>query len=352
MKLPFVATIVAFIRSHVILLASILLIILIAAGAYTGWRHYQYRQTAEFAFLRFKDALQPVNLDVLVDFVDFNGLTMPLARNVSKKYPFLRKGPHQEAQLNDMIETAIFQQTRLKEEPPKDIPDAETRLKTPLYAMPPDFLTQLCASLTLAEHGEQTALMTATVHHQLLNRDFALRLRMDHTQEGWRLRSLANAKELVEQFREAQVERMNGQRQLLVDKNNRTKQRMQEVLPINNCTASAALLSDGKTLLVGVSVDAKNMDQVAVSSINLSSLIIASQGQELLHRYLNAVVPVMPQQPLHHSWTIEMDKESPEAKAILAAGQLTCKAAWQTIGLSSGEVLHIIEVPEPIEEFQ
>ncbi|MBE6442786.1 MAG: translation initiation factor IF-2 [Desulfovibrio desulfuricans] len=352
MKLPFVAAIAAFFRNHLLLLAGLLALILAAVGGYFGWQHYQYRQTADFAFLRFKEALQPANLEELVGRVDFNAVTLPLARAVSRHYPFLKQGPQQEQHLNDMIQTALFKQTRLKEEAPKEQPDAVTRLKTPLYALPPDFLTQLAASLALQESDGASALLTAVVRHQLLDKAFPVQLRMEHAPSGWRVRGLANAEELVAQFRAAQLERMNGQRQLLVDKNTRTKKRMEQTLPIRACTASAGLLSDGKTLLLVVSVEAKNEGQAAVNNINLSVTVCGADGRELLHRYLNAVVPTMPQQPLNHSWTIEMDGASPEAQAILAAAPLSCKTAWQTMGLASGEVLHITDVPEPEEEFR
>ncbi|MBQ9452313.1 MAG: translation initiation factor IF-2 [Desulfovibrio sp.] len=352
MKLPFITSITAFVRRHVFLIAGIALVILAAIGGYCGWQHYQYRQSAQFAFLKFKEALQPANLEELLARVDFNALSMPLAKAAAQHYPFIKKGPHQVAHLNDSIQTALYKQSRMKEEPPKDQPDAITRLLTPFYVLPQDFLTQLSSSLSLKEIDADTALVSASVRHHLLDKTFPLHLRMERTHDGWRIRGLDNATELVAQFRAAQVERMKGQRQLLIDKNTKTRQRMEQTLPIKECTAQPGMLSDGKTLLLVVSIEAKNMGKAIVNNLNLSASIEGSKGQQMLHRYLNAVAPTMPQQPLRHSWTIEMDGTSQEAKSLLAATPLICKAAWQTLGLSSGEVLHIAEVPEPVEELQ
>lgn len=352
MKLPSFSPIMAFVRTHIFLVAGIAGLVVVAAGTLLGWRYYQYRQSAEFAFVRFKEALQPVNMEELLQRVDFNALTMPLVKAAARHYPFAKKGAQQEVHLKDAIQTALFQQTRLKEESSKEDLDDITRLIRPLYVLPSDFLTQLAATLTLQGDDGRTALLTATIHHTLLNKDFPVQLRMDHTTAGWRVRTLANAEELVGQFRAAQVERMQGQRQILVDKNVRTAQQMAEILPIKECAANAALLSDRKTLLLVVTVDGKNESSVVINNMNLSATVSSASGQELLHRYLNAVAPIMPKQPLHYSWTIELDSAGAEGKAVLAAGPLACQGKWQTLGLASGTVLHIAEVPEPLEEIQ
>ncbi|MBQ9406745.1 MAG: translation initiation factor IF-2 [Desulfovibrio sp.] len=348
-----VANILALVRKHLFLVAGVALGIIVVIAGIVGWRHYQYRQSAAFAFQRFHAALMPPNLEILADCVDFNGLTLPLARAAARLYPFVKPGPHQVAQINDILQTALIKQVRLKnEDAPKELPDRESRLRSPLYAVPSDLLTQISTTLTLAAADESTALATATVRHQLLEKDFPLRFRLERSANGWRVRSLDNAQELVAQFREAQVERMQGQRQLLVDKNERTMKRMEQTLPLKDCTASATLLSDGQTVLLGVQVEAKNISDVVVKSVNLSATVADAKGQKLLHRYLNAVVSVLPQQPFRHSWIIELAKTSPEGRAVLAAGQLSCKAVWQTLALANGDVLHIIEVPPPLEELQ
>ena len=59
MNLSFITPIVAFIRQHLLALAAVLLVILAAVGGFSGWRYYQYRQTAEFAFAQIKDSLHP-----------------------------------------------------------------------------------------------------------------------------------------------------------------------------------------------------------------------------------------------------------------------------------------------------
>lgn len=352
MNLPFIPAIIAFVRSHIIPLAVALLVALLAVGGYSGWRHYQYRQTAEFAFAQIKGALHPANVAELAVRVDFNAICQPLARAIARQYPFLKKGPDQLRLLSDMAQVALLKQARVKEEPQKEETDPLARLKTPLYVLPKTFFTQLSHSVALQHDAEKTALIAAEVHHPLLKKDFSLLLRMDKTPEGWKVCDLVNAEDLVRRFREAQVERMEAKRQLILDKNANTRKRMEGMFPIRACTASAGLISDGKTLLVVVNVTAKNTGAVAVNNMDLSVTLYDAEGKELLQRFLNAVHPTYPGDTFEKRWTIMLDGDTPLGKSVLAARGITCRAFWKTLGLNNGEILHLTGHPELVEEFQ
>ena len=161
-----------------------------------------------------------------------------------------------------------------------------------------------------------------------------------------------NAEDIVRQFREYQMERMIAQRQIILDKNANIKKRMEDILPIRSCTASAGLISDGKTLLVVVTVKGKNNGTVMIGSVDLSAKICAPDGKELMHRFLNAIQPTAPGETFERSWTIELDGESELDKALLSARKLSCEASWKTLGLANGEVLHFTVAPALLEEFQ
>lgn len=352
MSLPVVASLVAFIRKHTFVLAAILLVVLAAVGGYSGWRHYQYRQTAEFAFTQIKDVLHPTKPADLAQRVNFSAITRPLVQAVAQHYPNLKKGPNQLRDLSDMIQVGLLKQARSKEEPAKEETDELARLKTPLYVLPPTFYTQLAATLTLQNPTENTALIAARIRHPVLNKEFSLLLRMDKTVEGWKVDDFVNAGEVVRQFREHQVERMTAQRQIILDKNAKIKTRMEEILPIKSCTVSAGLISDGKTLLVVVNAKGKNAGTVMINNMDLSAKICAADGTELLHRFLNAVQPTVPGEDFERNWTIEMDGESAQGKAILSGRKLTCEASWKTLGLANGEILHFTVAPALLEEFQ
>ena len=352
MSLPAVASFVAFIRKHTFVLAAILLVILAAVGGYSGWRYYQYRQTAEFAFLQIKDALHPTKPADLALRVDFGAITKPLVKAVAQHYPTLKQGPNQLRDLSDMIQVGLLKQARVKEEPIKEETDEIARLKTPLHVMPPTFYTQLWENMSLQNPTDTSAFIAAKIRHPVLNKDFSLLLRMDKTAEGWRVDDFVNANEIVRQFREYQVERMVAQRQIILDKNANIKKRMQETLPIKSCTVNAGLISDGKTLLVVVNVKSKNTGLVMVGSVDLSAKICAPDGTELMHRFLNAIQPTAPGEDFERSWTIEMDGESALGKTILSTRKLTCEASWKTLGLANGEVLHFAVAPALLEEFQ
>ena len=352
MSLPAVASLIAFTRKHTFVLAAILLVILAAVGGYSGWRHYQFRQTAEFAFSQLKDALRPVKPADLAVRVDFAAITKPLVKAVVQHYPALKQGPNQTRDLSDMIQIGLLKQARIKEEPAKEETDEVARLKTPLYLLPPTFYTQLAETLTLQNPTDTTALIAAKVRHPVLNKEFSILLRMDKTPEGWRVDDFVNAEDIVRQFREYQMERMVAQRQIILDKNANIKKRMEEILPIQSCTVSAGLISDGQTLLVVVTVKGKNNGTSMIGSVDLSAKICAPNGTELMHRFLNAIQPTAAGETFERSWTIELDGESELGKALLSARKLSCEASWKTLGLGSGEVLHFTVAPALLEEFQ
>ena len=108
MNLPFIASLVAFIRQHLLALAAVLLVILAAVGGYSGWRYYQFRQTAEFAFAQIKDALHPAKPTELAQCINFDAISLPLAKAIAEHYPFLKKGPNQLRDLSDMIQVGLL----------------------------------------------------------------------------------------------------------------------------------------------------------------------------------------------------------------------------------------------------
>lgn len=333
------------------LVATVLVLIVIVVS-FSGWRYYQFRQSSQYAYEILREALKTADTETIAELVDFNSLASSLAKDLAQNYPFLKAGPDQVRQLDDMVQIALLKQTRTKQEPVKDVADLKTRLKTPLYALPPDFLAQMAATLSLQTASEGTALLTAKVRHPLFDKNFLLILRMDQTPPGWRVRTLVNSPELVRQFREAQLERMTAQRQMILDKNTATEKRIKELFPLQSCSASAGLLSDGDTLLLVVHVLARDIGTVSVNNMNLFAEFSSATGESLLSRHLNAVQPTHPGEDFDRNWTIELDGRSELGRRVLNGQPLQCKAAWKTLGLDNGEVLHISEAPAPIEEFQ
>ena len=352
MNLPFVAPLVAFLRQNLLMLAAALLALLTLVGGYSGWRYFQFRQTAEYTFMQIKDSLHPANPTDLALLVNFDAISLPLAKAVAQHYPFIKTGPNQVRDLSDMIQVDLLKQARVKEEPIKEETDEIARLTAPLYVLPPNFYTQLAANITLQSSTETSALVSAQIRHPVLDKPFSLLLRMDKTTDGWKLDDLINAQDLVRQFREAQKARMVAQRQLLLDKNAKIKARIEDTFPLKSCTASAGLLSDGQTLLIVVDVEAKNAGLAPINNMDLSVRILAPDGTELMQRFLNAVQPTFPGETFDRNWTIEVDGSSSLGKSILSARKLTCEAFWKTLGMGNGEILHFAVVPEMLEEFQ
>lgn len=353
MKLPLIPFLSSLFRKHVIALTVALLAAALAVGGWYGWRYYQYRQSLDFAYARFQDALQPPSPEKLALLVDFNTLSGELAQALAKAFPFFKQGPDQIRDLKNTIQTGLLKKLLSKEDP-KASGEAETDpqklLQQPLSLFPADFLQQFLSGLGMQQAQGNTALVSTSIRHPLLNRTFPVILRMEKGPEGWMIRNLLNADELVEQFREALLTRIAARRDVFKARNNNIRRRMDATLPLQSCSASAGLLSDGKTLLLVAHVLARNTSAVTVKNIDLEALFTGPDGKMLLHRFLNAAVPVAPGEDLDQRWTIELDGQSPLGQSVLAAKEISCAARWKTMTLSSGEVLHIADIPAAMKE--
>lgn len=355
-KKDFIFGLLPLLRTHLSALAFILFFVMLALGAYLGWRYYQYRQSGAFAFSTFSSALQPPKAEQLAKLVDFNTLSEHLARAIARNYAFLRQGPNQLRDLKDMIQMQLLQRVMTKEEPVTEKRDAQKLLQMPLAVLPDDFLTQFVKNLTVRDlrddSGGHAVMLGTKVEHPMLNRSFPVVLQMENNSGDWIIRDIANADELVGQFREAQLQRMAARRDELLYKRKETVKRMNGTLPLQSCSAGAEKLSDDKTLLLVANVLGRNVASLTVNNTNLEAVFNAENGEELLRRYLNSSRPVKPGEDYVHHWTIEFDLTDPLAQRILNAGQIVCSASWRSMGLSNGEVLHAQDPPEMMEDFK
>ncbi|MSS26658.1 translation initiation factor IF-2 [Desulfovibrio sp. PG-178-WT-4] len=350
MKLPLLSPLIAMARAHLLALTVALLVAALTAGGFYGWRYYQYRQSSEYAFVRLTAALTPPKPEELALLVDFNTLSEHLAKAVTEVFAFFKRGPDQIHDLKNIIQTGLLKKFLSKEEPPKGDAakedDPQKLLQQPLILLPPDFLAQLTSSLSMRRAENGTVLISASIQHPQLKRTFPLILSMEHGPDGWVVRDLVNAAELAKQLRAALLARLTARHDVLIRKNAATRKRMNGILALQSCTASAGLLSDGKTLVLVAHVLARNTGDVSVNNLDLDATFSGPDGTKLLRRFLNTARPIAPGEDFEQRWSIELDGQSPQGQRILAAGPLTCSAGWRTLGLSNAEVLHIVDVPD------
>ena len=337
-------------------IALVLLVIALGYGGWEGWKYFQYLQSSQYAFDMLKDSLKSIDEEKLSAQVNFDSLNQGIAQCVAQFYPFLEQGSNQQAAIKKRLQKHLLERLLAKDNSRqrKEL-TAEEALEKPLDVLPPDFVKQLQQSLALNATGTgnpNSAFVTATLHHPLLDKDFNLVFLMQRTPSGWMLTDLANARELVAQFREAQLTRNEAKRVQLIKKNEMTQQRMNATLPIQSCEAAAGVISDNKTLLVRVIVVGRNATADRVDGYSLHVAIANEAGKPILDRYLDKAAPLQPGEPFKQDWTIEMTADSDIGKALLAGGKLQCQTRWQTVALNNGDVLYIREVKQIPEDFK
>lgn len=315
-------------------------------GGWFGWQEYQYRQTAVYAIEKIKAALNPADPEKLAHLVNFNSLTGDLARNIRNVFPFCMEGADQEREIRQSLQSGLLAKILTSAEKSPPLPEKEEeRMKMDARILPTDFITQILNTLHLVDSRGGSALASAKLHYPLLDKTFTLVFDMRKGPDGWEVTRFANSKELVEQFRSAMLERHARIRGFYEKKNAGTLKVMNDMLPIQSCTAHAGLLSDRKTLVMIVHVIARNRGTFQINNFNLDTGIFGSGGQLILRRNLNAAKAVKAGEDFNHRWSFEMEGSSDIGRALLANGPLQCRASWQTLGASDGKVLHIVEVP-------
>lgn len=332
------------------IIALCILLAALGAGGWYGWQQYQYRQSSAFALEKIRQALVPANPHGLSELVDFRTIGQEMAAATAKSFPFLLSGPEQERDINHRLQAALLKKFMDKDSKGsmfKEDESPQVKLARPLEILPSDFASQLADTLTLKNTRPGEAVLSAKVENKQLERTFNLMFDMQKTASGWKVRNLLNARELAGELREAMLARHAALRHVYEDKNSATSKLMNQLLPLQSCTADAGLLSDKKTFVLIVHAIARNKGDKRINNFNLDTVISGRSGTPLLHRYLNAAKPVAPGEDFNHRWSIELDGKSPVAQALLRDGPLQCNANWQTMVLNSGQMLQVAEVPHP-----
>lgn len=340
------------IRAHKLISIIVLIVVLagIGYGSYYGWQQYQYRKTSDYALEKFRQALSPPDSAALANIVDFNALGGDLAKAVSEQFPFFRQGADQEREINRLLQTALLRRFMEPASKGPQFPEdtsEEAQLKRDLRLLPQDFIEQFLSTLSLTQTDEGNALLMAKINHPQFKLPFTLILAMQKTAQGWKIRHLVNSRELTAQLRKAMLERYAALHNFYVEKNAQTTKKMDQMIPVQSCTADAGLLSDGKTAVLIVHALARNKGDVQINNFNLDTTIRGRSGRPLIHRFLNAAKPVGPGEDFSHRWSFELDSANPETRALLQEGPLQCAAVWHTLGLNNGQVWQIVDEPNP-----
>lgn len=331
-----------------------LLVVLLAAGGWEGWKYYQYTQSSQCAFDTLKESLKQVDLDQLGTLVDFRSLSRRIAMSIAEYYPFIEAGNAQQAAIEERFLAHLREQLTAKHRKHAPLPPEEA-LQQPLEALPPDFVKQLQAGMALNTTGAgnpNLAFISAPLHHPQLDMDFTLIFLLQRTPNGWMVTDLPNAREVIARFRDAQLKRYEARKLQLRKKNEETQKLMAATLQIQSCEAAAGVISDNKTLLTRVIVMGRNASAEQINGVSLQADILDAKGKTILSRYLDKARPFPPGQPFEQGWTIELAADSAEGRALLQGGKLQCRTRWQTMNLNSGQMLYIREIRQIPEDFK
>ncbi len=337
-------------KKVLIALAIITMLGVCCAGGVYGWRTWQHRQTPDYAVEKFRAALQPLNLDMLARMVDFNALTGTLARAIMEQepptdHPSLRLAVVQrelQAGLWKSLTEGADKSRSQKKEKDKGKHKDKVDLSSPL---PADFAAQVADNMRFTPRMGMPLLQSSFRHPAEAEPVPLLLLLQRNAAGAWQVGELLNARELLRRLTDAR------QRQAATDmaafqKKNEDIARSMRQLDIQHCEASATLLSDRTTLLVMVSLLARNKNDQSVNSANARVELRDAAGKKILERYLNTAKLVRPGEDFDYHWTLELDAHSAEGTQVRAAKKLQCEATWNSMLLENGKLLYLRSVNE------
>lgn len=344
-----IKNVVAVVRANIKYLILLVVCVAVAFGVFKGHAIWQHRKSAPYAFEQLQKALQEGNTEILAKGVDFRHIFDQLGEATAATYPFFMAGEHQKKDISYLYQTTMLQLLKTKPEDPPKKGEPDEELFKPVIVLPHDFMAQIMAGLTMRVTDAGSAIITTSVHHEQLNRDFPIILNFARQNGHWVINDLLNAKELVRMFNEQLNARYTEQGKKLNTNNVATLKEMNEILPIESCTATAGLLADQRTMLIAVHLLARNKYNIAVNNMNVRAVLSDSNGHELLRRYLNAVQPTQPGEDFTRQWIIELDGNGDEGQKVRAAGALTCTPEWRALGLNTSRVLHTNDIVNPAD---
>ena len=339
-----ISSILAPVLRHKIISAAVLLCIAGSAGGLYGYQAWQHRKTPEYAISQFTAALNPLNLTELAARVDFNSLAGSVARALMEYEPNTYGTSEKDfTLLREKLQQELL--AALTEDPEKaKARDADK--DAPIFPLPADFALQIAQNTRFLSHSGLQILQTA-LHHpaEATPVQMLFVLRQDSSGK-WIVGEIANAKELVFRFAAARQRQKEAKEAAFHKKNEDIKQQMKELLRIQHCEASAAAISDGKTVLVVINILARNAGKQAVHNANATAELFDSSDRLLLARKLNSSSGTAPGEDFRQQWTIELDADTAEAKSILQAHPIICRAAWNSMLPEDGKLLYIREKPK------
>ena len=346
--------ILASVKKHLLKILAGILIVATPVTGYFCWKAYQYYKSPEYLADQIQEALKPGQIAKLAGVADFAPIFTSLSAAIAQSYPFIERGEKQRERITHRVQLALLAKFRDTSKPAAEHEtDEEKLLLRPLIVLPPDFVDQLRATMHLQRISEYMAVVTFTVKHpQLNNQAFQLAFTAANTPDGWRVTDFANAQQAVAAFRAAHLQRQEAKRQIYVRRNQAAADTMRNLLPLESCTASTGMISDGRTVLTVIHVLARNKSSRRIDSVNLLASLQTPDGRELLSRNLNSAEHTAPGADFEHRWTIDMDRSDAEAQALLSSPSLVCKARWYSMAVDTGQVLYDVEVLSLPEDIQ
>jgi hypothetical protein len=347
----------------------------VVGGGAFGIRFYVQKKKAslEYAIEQLNLGIAAGNVEQLATVVDFASLSADLAADIMAIRP--ADGSDSGDDARQRCQQAVRQKLEAvlggKKEggerghpmaggeppPPGAGPDQALALEDPVFTilkeptpiLPPNLLEQIRSHPpALQVRDENTAILATTVTHDVLNREFVLRLTMQRENTGWRLVGLGNGTQVVGDF----MGRINEMKARAVDafnqENDRQRLLMNTYDHVGSCRSVLFLHGSGGVVQMRVTLEGMNMGDRDLFASGSTCDLFDRKNAKIASLRLENVRTVAAGEHFEHGWfyNFEDGERPPQVDAIIAAGEVHCKATPTTVSLGKGSMLYLHDIKD------
>lgn len=328
------------------LMASLILLCVLVLGIW-GTLVYRETQSPQYALKSIHKILQSNQPEQLADYIDFRGVSESMREAALPLFQIPTDNDQAQLEYDRLFQKNLL--TLLRSAPD---PEAIPKKHGIVQAMRPALLPELLPlqlkdgfSLLPGSHKADVAIAVLALSNPNLHLQFDLLLQMKDTPKGWQITSVLNTRELVTACLKA-IQRFDAQhRQEIELYNTRMRARMNSQLDVHECRTMARTLSDGKTVLLMLTLKLTNLGPRGIDTVTLRCTL--SDGKNCQHAIsLSILEHAAPGTQFKGTYTETFTTDSEFGRHLLSSKTIDCSPEIRNMSLDNGEIYFFLDVPQ------
>jgi len=332
-------------RKAIFITLAVLLASIIGLISFYSYKMYIESLSVETRIEKIKNAIALVSFEDLTNFVDFRQLSQGMADVLILDSRLNFPADATAISISESMQKNLLELLKNKEVKEED---SKITIFDPLIPLPLDFFVQFHSTLKIIEKGENAAIIEVTIDNIRTTTNVQIKFLMQNTESyGWRILKILNPEELIEHFYHAKKKIRSQVVNFINEKNKIISDAMDKYFSITSCTVGIANISSNSDKILIIEIKGHNNGPYIVFNFNVNTTYYNSKTKKEVTAFsLNLARRVFPNENFSNSWSLGIDLDNPKHQLLLDNLPLSCVAEFNNMGLSSGKVLYLTEMPE------